>query len=312
MEKKMVTSGIERILISVRDMEESLSFYRDRVGMRVAAEQTLNTERIEQFWDLTAGTQARAVYLKNDEQNTLLELIEFSPNSGKAITEGARVWDYGLYDIAFQVRDLDTTYNDLLKKGFTFVAPPVQYDPDWVPFEAKETILIGPNQMPIAHIEVVTTPKPELAREYGMLVDSAQMVENIDDAIVFYRDILGLELQGDYKLPRGLVDEVLKLPTDTDVRIAFFNKKESNGPLVEFLEYSVKGKSLAPVAKPPNVGLFSIAFETDSLSEMIENIKRNSVRIISGPLEMEIAPHGLIRSIIAEGPSGAMIEIFEK
>ena len=43
----MVTTGIERILISVGDMDESLAFYRDWVGMEIIAEQHIESDEIE-------------------------------------------------------------------------------------------------------------------------------------------------------------------------------------------------------------------------------------------------------------------------
>jgi len=309
---EMITSGIERILISVKDMDESLAFYKDWVGLKIVADQTLDSKKIEQLWNLSSETKARAVFLKNEEQSTTLELIEFQPHSGRMIRKEAKPWDYGIYGIAFLVRDLDETYNDLIGKGFTFVSPPVPYLPEWVPFEVKEAILIGPNEMPISHIEIVGPQKPELKGDYGKIIDSAQIVEDIDEVIRFYRNILGHTLQGDYKLPRGLVDDVLTLPSGTDSRIAFFNKEGSEGPLVEFLELSLKGKSLASIAKPPNLGIFSISFETDELSGLIEKFNTEKIKIISGPVEMEISPHGKINTIFVEGPSKVMIEFFEK
>jgi len=305
----MITSGIERIIISVRDMDESLAFYRDWVGMKVVIDQHLEPDMIQHLGNLYEGTKARAVFLKNEEQSTLLELIEFRPHSGRMIREEAKPWDYGIYDIAFLVRDLDKTYNNLIKKGFTFLSPPITYP---FPFGVKEAILIGPNEMPIAHIEIVSSPKPEIKEDYGKIVDSAQMVEDMDEVIRFYKDILGLTPQGDYKLPRGLVDEVLTLPPGTDVRIAFFNKEGSEGPLVEFLKFSLKGKSLTSVAKPPNLGIFMISFETDDLSRLIEKFKREKVEIISGPVEMDVAQQGRIKTITVEGPSKVKIEFFEK
>jgi len=308
----MVTSGIERILISVKDMNESLAFYRDWVGMKIVADQTLDFKKIQLLWNLSSETKARAVFLKNEEQSTMLELIEFQPHSERTIREESKPWDFGIYDIAFLVKDLEKTYDVLIKKGFTFVSPPVPYSPEWVPFNVKEAILIGPNEMPIAHIEIVGAQKPEFKGDYGKIIDSAQIVEDMDEVIRFYRDILGLALQGDYKLPRGLVDDVLTLPSGTDSRIAFFNKEGSEGPLVEFLELSLKGKSLAPVAKPPNLGIFAISFETDDLSGLIEKFNQEKIRIISGPIEMEIAPHGMLDTIIVEGPSEVMVEFFRK
>jgi catechol 2,3-dioxygenase-like lactoylglutathione lyase family enzyme len=310
--KKMITSGIEKIVISVGSMDESLAFYRDQIGMKVVAEQRLEPEKIQKLWDLSLGTEAQAVFLKNEEQSTLLELIEFQPNSGKTIRGGAQPWDYGIYDIAFLVGDLEKTYKDLVGKGFRFLSPPIPYSPDWVPYDVKENILIGPNEMPIALIELVNAPPSELKGAFGRIVDSAQAVENIDEVIRFYGDILGLSLQWDMKLPRGLIDEVLMLPQKTDVRIALFNKEGSEGPFVEFLEYSCKGKSLASVAKPPNLGVFMISFETDDLSGLIEKFNKENVKIVSGPIKMEVAPHGMVKTIVVEGPSKVMIELFEK
>jgi len=38
-------------------------------------DQDLDFAKINQLWDLPEGTRARAVFLKNEEQSTLLELI---------------------------------------------------------------------------------------------------------------------------------------------------------------------------------------------------------------------------------------------
>ena len=104
----MITSGIDRISISVGDMDESLAFYSDWVGMKVVADQTLEHKVIQKLWDLPMGTSARTVFLKKDGQTTLLELIQFQPHSGKRIREGANPWDYGLDDICFMVKRLMT------------------------------------------------------------------------------------------------------------------------------------------------------------------------------------------------------------
>ena len=103
----MVKRGIDRICISVGDMEESLAFFRDHAGMNVCADLELNPESIQKLWDLPEGTTARAVGLTKDGQPSVLELIEFRPNSGKCIRNGASIFDYCIYDIAFMVKDLD-------------------------------------------------------------------------------------------------------------------------------------------------------------------------------------------------------------
>ena len=308
----MVTKGMDRVFISVSNLEDSLTFYRDWIGMKVAAEQTLEPADIQQLWNLPGGTEARAVFLKDGLQSTLVELIEFTPNSGRIIREGAKPWDYGLYDIAFLVKDVAACYRDLTEKGFAFVSPPIQYKPNWVSYSVKEAILIGPDNVPIAHIERMTSEEYEPQDNYIRLGDSAQIVDNMSDVVKFYGDILGLDLLGELTLPEGLVDDVLAIPPGTRVKMAFFNKKGENALMVEFIQLSMKGKSLASIARPPNLGLFMISFEVDNLSSLMETFQKEGIAIISGPVELQTKLHGKMRAITVEGPSGTMIELFER
>jgi len=114
----MATDGMDRISISVSNMEASLAFYRDWIGMQIVADQQLEPDKIQQLWNLPKATKARAVFVRNNDQSTLLELIEFQQGSNRKIREGANPWDYGIYDIAFMVKDLDKAYNDLLRNIF--------------------------------------------------------------------------------------------------------------------------------------------------------------------------------------------------
>jgi len=308
----MVKRGIDRICISVSDMEESLAFFRDHTGMSVCADLALSPEKMQKFWNLPEGTTARAVGLKKDGQPSVLELVEFRPNTGKNIRDAAAIFDYGIYDIAFIVKDLDTTYNDLLAKGFTFIAPPKTYTPPWFPVEVKEAILIGPGGIPVAHLEMVGSPMGALKEDYGMIGDSAQVVENIDKALRFYKDILGLDLIADEKLPRGLVDDVLALPPDTDLRMAFLNRKGCNNPVVEFLEFSTKGSYVSSAGGPPNCGIFMISFETDDLAALAEKLRKERIAFLSGPMRMEIPCFGKADTILVEAPGRVMVELFER
>ena len=64
----MVRTGVDRIMVSVGEMEKSLSFYRDFLGMTVVAEQVLDADASQLLWRLPEGTEARAVFLNKDER----------------------------------------------------------------------------------------------------------------------------------------------------------------------------------------------------------------------------------------------------
>ena len=166
--------------------------------------------------------------------------------------------------------------------------------------------------MPIAHIQPISPPPPEIKGDYGKIMDSAQIVENMEEALRFYRDLLGLAVVTDATFPKGLYDKLLGLPYGTEGRIVLLNSESSNAPFLELVQLSVKGKSLSEVAKPPNLGIFMISFETDDLSGLIDKFRKENITILSDPVELALLPYGGIRLIHVEGPSKVRIEFFER
>ena len=308
----MIKNGIARILISVRDMSESLAFYRDILQMSVVADTPVDSGGLEQLWSLPQGTTGRAVCLKNDEQTTLLELIEFKPHSGRFIRTGAHTHDYGLFTIAFRAKDVDAAYHDFKQRGYPFICPPITYTPDWVPVTVKEAIMVGPNQTPIALIERVSEPIPMIKGDFGIMLDASQLVEDVEAVAQFYVDILGLSKGFDQVLPQGMIDDILNLPTGTESRMMFIAQSGSNAPMLEFIQCSVKGEYLADVAKPPNLGLFAIGFETDDLSALIEKFQTHAVKILSGPVNISTDSREPVRAIAVEAPNRVNLQFFEQ
>jgi len=308
----MATKGMDSVFISVGNLENALAFYRDYIGMKVVAEDTPHPVEIHQLWSLPPGTKARAVCLKNELRSTLLKLIEFTPNSGRTIREGAKPWDYGLYCITFLVKDIDVVYRDLTEKGFAFVSPPIQYQPNWVPHQVKEVTLVGPDNVPVDHFQRMKAEKYESEGNYVKFDHMAQIVESIDEVKGFYGGILGLDLMGEMPIPQGLIDDIITLPPGNEIKTAFYEKRGENTLTIEFLEISLKGKSLARVARPPNLGLIMISFEVNDLSSLTHRCKNEGIAILSGPVELHTKSKGEIRAITVAGPSGEMIELFER
>ncbi|MDJ0747788.1 MAG: VOC family protein [Xenococcaceae cyanobacterium MO_167.B27] len=307
----MIKNGIARILIGVRDLNKSVEFYRDILQMSVVADYSLDSKTIEQLWNLPEETTAQAILLKNDEQTTLLELIEFKPHSGKCIRTDANTWDYGLFTIAFRAKDVDAAYDYFKQKGYKFICPPITYTFSWGPVTVKEAIMLGPDETPIVFIERLSEPKPVIKGDFGIMLDSSQVVEDMEEITKFYADILGLTTIFDQVLPQGMIDDILNLPTGTESRMAFITQPESKTPALEFIQCSVKGKYLSDVAKPPNLGIFAIAFATDDLSALIEKLQKHSIKILSEPVEISTFDHKQVRAIVVEAPNGVNIQFFE-
>ncbi|MDJ0533292.1 MAG: VOC family protein [Xenococcaceae cyanobacterium MO_207.B15] len=307
----MIKNGIARILIGVRDLNKSVEFYRDILQMSVVADYSLDSKTIEQLWNLPEETTAQAILLKNDEQTTLLELIEFKPHSGKCIRTDANTWDYGLFTIAFRAKDVDAAYNYFKQKGYKFICPPITYTFSWGEVTVKEAIMLGPDETPIVFIERLSEPKPVIKGDFGIMLDSSQVVEDMEEITGFYADILGLTTIFDQVLPQGMIDDILNLPTGTESRMAFITQPESKTPALEFIQCSVKGKYLSDVAKPPNLGIFAIAFATDNLAALIEKLQNHNIKFLSEPVEISISQTKRARAVIVEAPNGVNVQFFE-
>lgn len=308
----MVSNGIDRIKISVSDLSASVAFFRDTIEMTVVAEHSLESLPFCALWGLPPGTSARAVCLKNDEQSTMVELIEITPNRGRFIREGARTYDPGLFDIAFRTKNLVATYEHLKRQGYRFVSPPVVYTADWANVTVAEAILIGPNEMPVALIERLSEPKPVIRGRFGTMVDVAQYVPDMDACAPFYTDILGYTSVFDAELPQGLIDEVVGFPPGTTSRMNLMYQTQTKTPAVELIWSSAGGRPLGDAVHPLHFGLFAMTFETADLDGLLRRVAGAGYAVLAGPVAYEAPVHGPVRAATVRGPNDVLIELFSR
>ena len=308
----MVKNGIDRIKISVSDMTASVAFFRDTLEMTVVGAESLSAEVFQRLWGLPEGTTAKAVYLRNEEQTTAIELLEVRPHSGRCIRDGARMYDYGLLDVAFRAKGLDIIHADLKAHGVRFHSPPVVYTADWAKVTVSEAIMIGPDLMPVALIERLSDPKPFIRNRFGTMVDVAQYVEDMGSCNPFYIDILGYKSVFDSELPPGLIDEVVGLPPGSRSRLNLMYQLETKTPAVELIHCSSPGKRLAPVIGPASYGLFALAFETADLAALLDGVRKTGFQVLAGPVETKTTLHGPIIAATVKGPNDVLLEFFAR
>lgn len=297
--------------ISVSNLDNSLALYRDWMGMEVVDNDMLPSDEIQRLWQLPPGIQTHVVFLKSRMQTTMLGLIEFQPNTGRPIRE-PKTWDYGFWSVAFWVKDIDAIYQSLTLKGYSFISPPFYYKPDWLPHAVKEAVLIGPDKVTVGHFERISGEEYESPHNYIRFDHCAQYVKDMDESIRFYCDILGLDLRDKLTLTPGLLDQLLVVPTGTEVKTAMIHKKEQVSLTIQLMKVSVEGKPLASVARPPNLGVFMLSFEVDDLSSLIRKLGEARVPVVTGPVELHDAVHGRMSAITITGPNGELVQLFER
>jgi glyoxylase I family protein len=136
--------------ICVADMERSLAFYRDLLGMKVTIDSRISGPDVDQILALE-GSDARRVYVTG--YGGKIELFEFASPEGKPFPDDFRVCDVGLTHIAFEVENLPELYDEMLAKGVKFHNAPLAVkgrgmvcylrDPDGVVLEFIELFTQG-------------------------------------------------------------------------------------------------------------------------------------------------------------------------
>ena len=107
---------------TVSDMDRSLAFYRDLLGLIVMADQEPEAAypaRVTGF----PGATFRIVFLQLPGETHFLELIQYKTRQGEPLPTATN--RPGAGHICFLVHDLPATYERLTGHGVQFVSPPV-------------------------------------------------------------------------------------------------------------------------------------------------------------------------------------------
>lgn len=94
--------------VVVSDLEEAVSFYRDALGLDVAAEFTLAEDGIGTAIDVD-GVTGEFVHL--DAGGTIVELIEYEPAGADGAADAIN--QTGAKHVGFAVEDIDAFYEEL-------------------------------------------------------------------------------------------------------------------------------------------------------------------------------------------------------
>ena len=154
----MRLTGISHTSFTVSDMDRSLAFYRDLLGMTLIMEIERQGAFIEQVVGFP-GASLRIVGLKlRSGSDHVLELIEYRVPRGQRID--LRTCNVGSPHLCFVTDDIQSAYEELRSKGVQFKSPPVRIpsgpsaggfdayflDPDGITLELSQPAASGPRK----------------------------------------------------------------------------------------------------------------------------------------------------------------------
>ena len=120
----MDATGVSHIAICVRDLDKSLAFYRDILGMRVTLDQVQDTTTggLPHVYKHPRKTR-RTVHVRYGEGNTTPSLVLTSHPGDQADGEPIKLDQIGISHLSFTVKDVKALAEELTAKGVQLAGP---------------------------------------------------------------------------------------------------------------------------------------------------------------------------------------------
>ena len=264
-------SRIFHINANCSDLGRSLSFYRDLVGLTPTTHTVPDSQSGAAFgldtaqWDAWILTGARGF------EGVALDLLEWqTPKpSGRAYEHPAHL---GLARLGFTTRDLDARHAQLRDGGADCFGPPHDVELDGTT---------------VARAFVAADPDGVLLEFTGGAVDELAFVvvhcSDLDRAIAFYRDVVGLPVR--YRLaPQRQDGEPLRVAGEVEWESAILGDPSGTESFTVMLVAWFQPRVLDPPAAAANqLGLYRLAMLTDDLDRDYDELQSCGVACARRP-----------------------------
>jgi catechol 2,3-dioxygenase-like lactoylglutathione lyase family enzyme len=119
--------AVSHIAVGVRDMDRSLHFYRDLLGLKVCLDTFENIGGIKALFINPQKGKRRAVYLRF-EDGPHASFLVLSQNPGETPGEAIKLDQVGVHHFAFWVDDLRERLDKLKAAGVQILMTPIEAD----------------------------------------------------------------------------------------------------------------------------------------------------------------------------------------
>ncbi len=226
----------------------------------------------------------------------------------------------GPFSMGFSTEDLDAWDPELRAKGYESLMPLSRYQiprPDGTTYGIHETIFNAPDFM-----HSVTISRRDGMPQLGPVdpttgrggpIYSALIIENSNEVLAFYVDVLGLELRSDRQFKSSGSKGALGVPDGTEFRFSIVYAEGATFGHLLFLDYQgrlgLPSPGIAP--RPPNRGMAMWTFPVRDMAEMEQRLAENGLTPVSGPVQYTSPTLGPHLSMTVLDPTGYMVELFQ-
>jgi catechol 2,3-dioxygenase-like lactoylglutathione lyase family enzyme len=301
---------IERIAITVTDLGQTEAFYRDGLGFRTVARQSLDDPATERL----LGVQKPADTLTMQLGGERVEFIRYR-SPGRDYPAGSRSPDLWFQHFAVVVGDMKAAYGKLQQVRFK---PVSTGGPQTLPKEDRG-VRAFKFRDPDGHpLELLYFPpgqgrKPWSAAQPGKIdlgIDhTAISVSDSTASVAFYGKLLGMKVAHEV-VNQGPVQERLDGTLDAKVRITGLRPSSLDGPGIELLDYRAPttGRKTPSDSRGDDVWHAHVVLRVDELDRLVGDLERAGIRFVSSGIVR--LPNGL-RAVEIVDPDGHALVVEE-
>ncbi len=273
-------SPLSVAVVGVAEMNASVHFYRDLIGLTAHDHVTWSGSGFDTLWHLPEGSSAGAVFceLPGCPAGRVL-LLDFDSEIKETIRDNGTSRAYGLFNLNFYTDDIRADTKMFQSKGYEFWSEPTHYEMSGSQGAPTEVIFNGPDGIAINLVELTgDDPNTRVGQmrayvqEHGRtptgftpVVTTSHVARDLDKAVEFYETVLKSGVLIDEVLGNPAQNNFLSLPEDAKTHVKFMQGKHMFGKIALSRLVNYECDDLIPKAHAPNTGYLAQMFEVADL-----------------------------------------------
>ena len=276
---------IRAIGLTVTDADRSLNFYTQALGFKVVSDITVAGQDDS---DLEGVETAKIRIITLQLGDELIELMEYLNVEGKLIPSDSRSNDLWFQHFAIAVSDMDRAYAHLR----SFPIEPISVEPQTIPPDNKASAGVRAFKFkdPDGHnLELIWFPADKGQDKWHQDTDnlflgidhSAIAISNTDQSLKFYRDTLGMQIDGG-SLNQGETQAHLDGLPEAKVKVTPLRPNQG-GLGIELLDYIVpgNGRPMPSDWKSSDIAHIQLELVVNDIEQAVEMLRQNKVKFVS-------------------------------
>ena len=307
-------SEIKIATIGVADLDRSIAFYADALGLEEISRTTVDFDALAEAWRIPAGIAGRYAVLGIPGLDSgMLRLVEWSTLGDPVWATPARFQDLGPHALTFRVAEIRPAWDNLCRSGAREGRKPTYWEleQNFSPWTADAVDNDG-TMIELFEVvgEVATSLGPLRAdRQASELQAMSIHSSDAKRSSTFYR---GLGFEPLYDRVIDLAWALLGLPKGTRLHsVHLIMPGARTGGRLEISHHpGLPGRSLKSRTAPPARGPLMMSLRTPTLEEASSRLRELGAKVI-GTAKYDSPPFGTVSAATFFGPDDEVLEVFE-